>query len=84
MGILSDMVDNFFKSLQSGVSNLYEQEAQRQWDINHPVETLEDQITRKQKEKEIEKQEIEAKVNLEKYNIRVQQEKEDFLKKHNT
>lgn len=90
MGILTNLVDNFFKSLQKGVSNSYQQEAQRQWDLDHPVETLKEQITREQNEIEIQQQELldnekkekEAKVNLEKYNKRVQKEKENFLRNH--
>ena len=90
MGILTNLVDNFFKSLQRGVSNSYKQEAQRQWDLDHPVETLEEQITREQNKIEIQQQELldiekkekETKVNLEKYNKRVQKEKENFLRNH--
>jgi len=90
MGILTNLVDNFFKSLQRGVSNSYQQEAQRQWDLDHPVETLKEQIIREQNEIEIHQQELldnekkekEAKVNLEKYNKRVQKEKENFLRNH--
>jgi len=90
MGILTNLVDNFFKTLQKGVSNSYQQEAQRQWDLDHPVETLKEQITREQNEIEIQQQELldnekkekEAKVNHEKYNKRVQKEKENFLRNH--
>lgn len=86
MGILTNMVDSFFKNLQSGVADLYNQEAQKQWDIDHPAETLEDQISRKQSEQqkflENNKKEKEAKINLEEYNKRVQKEKEEFLKNH--
>ena len=58
MGILTNLVDNFFKSLQRGVANSYKQEAQRQWDLDHPVETLKEQITREQNEIEIQQQEL--------------------------
>jgi len=83
MGILTNLVDNFFKKLQGDLSNEYKEMAKKQWDLDHPPMSEEEIERIKENDEKEQKKQNELKIAkqklIEEYNDIVQEIKNSKL-----